>query len=144
MMNTFLPECRVLLITCRWRCCYLLGAFIYNSFNMLLLDCFSWDAERPAISSWGILVKCPWLSLISIGAWQASMFLACIVILKSLLMGAECIGRWVQEVLSPVEFTWLVKGRPTSIDGVWLYHWETWVFRETISSFWWGIRQSHR
>ena len=144
MMNTFLPECRVLLITCRRRWCYLFRAFIYNSFNMLLLDRFSRDAERPAISSWNILVKCPRLGLVGIGAWQGSMFLACIVILKSLLMGTECIGCWVQEVLSLVEFTWLVKGRPTSIDSVWLYHWETWVFRETISSFWWGIRQSHR
>ena len=144
MMNTFLPECRVLLITCRRRWCYLFRAFIYNSFNMLLLDRFSRDAERPAISSWNILVKCPRLGLVGIGAWQGSMFLACIVILKSLLMGTECISCWVQEVLSLVEFTWLVKGRPTSIDSVWLNHWKTWVFRETISSFWWGIRQSHR
>ena len=144
MMNTFLPKCRILLIACRWRWCYLLCAFIYNSFNMLLLDRFSWDTERPSISSWYILVKCPWLGLIGIGARQASMLLACIVILKSLLMGTKCIGCWVQEVLCPVEITWLVKGRPTSIDCVWLYLRKTWVFSETISSFWWGIRQSHR
>ena len=144
MMDTFLPECRVLLITCRWRWSYFLRALVYDSFNMLLLDRFSWNAERPTIPSWDIFVKCPWLGLISIRAWQASMFPTSIVILESLLMGAKCIGRWVQEVLSLVEITWLVKGRPTSIDCIWLYYWETWVFSETISCFWWGIRQSHR
>ena len=144
MMDSLFTKCRVFFIVGRRRRCYLFSSFVYDPLNMLLLNSFTWNTKRPAVSSWNLFVKLPWLCLVRVRTWEVPMFFACVVILKALLMRSKTIWWWVVKTDSLSKITWLVKRRPTSIHCVWLNTWEAWIFSETIGCLWWGIRQGHQ
>lgn len=110
VVRSLLTKRWIFFIGCRWWASDLFGTFIVEAINVKLEHVFTPEAHRPAIRAWDIRAKCARLRLIAIGWGQHCVFRTHIMVLKALLMRAECESP-IAKVLRPIEITRLVKYR---------------------------------